>query len=333
LLLVNEENRLKKESPVKDRPHVIILGAGASVAAFPNGDRHGRMLPLMNNLPDVLVLRELLEESGLKVNVTDFEALYSDLAEASKYDKMRTRIEQRVQEYFKSLKIPPAPTIYDFLLLSLREKDLIASFNWDPLLFQACRRNYKKFKLPPIVYLHGNVAIGHCPDDKVIGAFSEICRKCGRTYRPIPLLYPTKKKEYDKNPYIDWAWRGLRIYLQKAYMVTIFGYSAPTADVAAITLMKDAWRSVNSRNLEQIEIIDIKEEVVLHNAWKDFIHSHHYQTCKSFRDSWIARHPRRTCEAMWDQTMELEFLDDNPIPNGLDFPELWRWFEQIEGQG
>ena len=31
------------------RPHVVILGAGASYAAFPNGDMHGRKLPLMNN--------------------------------------------------------------------------------------------------------------------------------------------------------------------------------------------------------------------------------------------------------------------------------------------
>ena len=25
-----------------ERPHVVILGAGASYAAFPNGDKHGR---------------------------------------------------------------------------------------------------------------------------------------------------------------------------------------------------------------------------------------------------------------------------------------------------
>jgi hypothetical protein len=31
------------------KPHVVILGAGASYAAFPNRDRNGRKLLLMNN--------------------------------------------------------------------------------------------------------------------------------------------------------------------------------------------------------------------------------------------------------------------------------------------
>ncbi len=50
---------MKKEelirSPSEDaRLHVVLLGAGASLAAFPNGDRLGRTLPLMKNLVEVL---------------------------------------------------------------------------------------------------------------------------------------------------------------------------------------------------------------------------------------------------------------------------------------
>ena len=36
--------------PKNSRPHLVILGAGASYAAFPNGDKNGRKLPLMNNI-------------------------------------------------------------------------------------------------------------------------------------------------------------------------------------------------------------------------------------------------------------------------------------------
>ena len=36
------------------RPHVVILGAGASAAAFPKGDRNGRRLPLMDDLVQVV---------------------------------------------------------------------------------------------------------------------------------------------------------------------------------------------------------------------------------------------------------------------------------------
>jgi hypothetical protein len=31
------------------RPHIVLLGAGASLAAFHDGERNGRKLPLMNN--------------------------------------------------------------------------------------------------------------------------------------------------------------------------------------------------------------------------------------------------------------------------------------------
>jgi hypothetical protein len=33
--------------------------------------------------------------------------------------------------YFRILKLPETSTIYDFMLLTLRLKDLIATFNWD----------------------------------------------------------------------------------------------------------------------------------------------------------------------------------------------------------
>jgi hypothetical protein len=45
------------------RPHVVILGAGASLAAFPNGDRNGRRLPLMKDFVDVVALRGLATAS------------------------------------------------------------------------------------------------------------------------------------------------------------------------------------------------------------------------------------------------------------------------------
>ncbi|MFW6223076.1 MAG: hypothetical protein ACOC3T_05645 [Bacteroidota bacterium] len=39
---------------VNNRPHVVILGAGASAAAFPQGDANGKKLPVMNDLADIV---------------------------------------------------------------------------------------------------------------------------------------------------------------------------------------------------------------------------------------------------------------------------------------
>ena len=45
------------------RPHVVIVGAGASRAAFPDGDRNGALLPLMVDFVDVVGLAQALEEA------------------------------------------------------------------------------------------------------------------------------------------------------------------------------------------------------------------------------------------------------------------------------
>jgi hypothetical protein len=42
------------------RPHFVILGAGASRAACPQGDADGRHLPVMTDFVDTLELREIL---------------------------------------------------------------------------------------------------------------------------------------------------------------------------------------------------------------------------------------------------------------------------------
>ena len=54
--------------------------------------------------------------------------------------KVRMAVEQRDAEYFSKLELPDHPTIYDYRLLSLRKKDVIATFNWDPFLWLACHR-------------------------------------------------------------------------------------------------------------------------------------------------------------------------------------------------
>ncbi|MEA3296456.1 MAG: hypothetical protein U9R56_01160 [candidate division Zixibacteria bacterium] len=62
-----------------ERPHVVILGAGASLASFPDGDKNGLRLPLMNDLVTVCGLSEVLEKHGIGAEVGNFEELYSDL--------------------------------------------------------------------------------------------------------------------------------------------------------------------------------------------------------------------------------------------------------------
>lgn len=311
------------------RPHVVILGAGASLAACANGDACGNYLPLMNNLIDVLDLKPILKKYNVNFSSNNFEEIYGNLYEDDKNKELVTVIEDRVWRYFSRLSLPSYPTIYDYLVLSLRNKDIIATFNWDPFLYTAWGRNYKVASLPHIVHLHGTVAMGYCQKDKVKGSIHGRCSKCGEKYTPSKLLFPIKKKNYTDKDFINSEWATLKECLKYAYMLTIFGYGAPTSDVEAITLMKEAWGPVEKRNLEEVEIIDTKPEAALEETWKDFKHTHHGHIIDSFYRSYIAQYPRRTCEALWSSCIDCNPYNDNNIPRDLSFEELYKWYEPL----
>ncbi len=146
---------------------------------------------------------------------------------------------------------------------------------------------------------------------------------------PTRLLYPIKEKNYGEDEFISKQWKILYDYLEHAFMITIFGYSAPKSDVRAIDIMKKAWGKVKDRNLEQIELINIISEDELLKTWKEFIHTHHYEKHNDFFDSWIAKHPRRTGEAYFNQYMLGNIIEDNPIPRKNSLHEIWRWFQKL----
>ena len=332
-----EESEMSVEQEVAqvavERPHVVVLGAGASRAACPAGDKHGRVLPLMNDLGDLTGILELLRSWGLD-DRANFEEIFSQLYEAEESEKIAT-IQEKIEEYFGTLELPETPTIYDHLVLSLRGKDLIATFNWDPLLMKAYLRNREAgLTLPRLAFLHGNVLVGHCLSSthKTAGVAGNRCSQCGQVFERSALLYPIKKKNYAENQFIANEWKQLRRGFKNAFMITIFGYSGPKTDEEAIYAMKEAWGESGGREMEQTSFIvsPTQDEDELVRNWKPFIHTHHYEVQRDFYDSWLANHPRRTGEAWWNQYLEVKFIDNNPIPKNLSLPDLWDWYERFK---
>jgi hypothetical protein len=305
------------------RPHLVILGAGASKAAFPDGDRNGLPLPVMNDLIPKLGLDEKLEEHGIDYKDANFEAIYSKLHERLSHSELVKTINERVRKYFASLQLPDEPTLYDHLVLSLRPKDVIATFNWDPFLFDACERNCNRTELPYTIYLHGNVRVGYCLDDMVRGRVGRTCGECGHELTPSNLLYPVSEKNYSEASGISHEWESLRNRLESAYIMTIFGYSAPESDVEAVELMSDAWGSPAEREFEEVEVIDLKSRDELRETWDDFIHTHHFRVYSSFYDSLAAIYPRRSCEALWSALMQVTPAEELNIPREVGFTELY----------
>ena len=303
--------------------HIVLLGAGTSRAAFPNGDATGLKLPVMDDLVEILGLQPLIVKTGLDVGPEkNFELIYSQLASEHKHASIVEAIERRVDEYFSSLSLPDRATIYDCLLLSLRPTDAVLSFNWDPFLFDAYQRNREAVRLPMIFFLHGNVRIGACTDHDIWGARNTLCSNCSRFFTDVPLLYPIQKKNYSANRYTQASWEVAKTLLDEAFTLTIFGYGAPTSDVDAIELLKRAWLTTNSRNMERIEIIDIAPQTLIHDRWSPFTPTLHYNVQTDFQESRIARWPRRTCESSFYPMTQGIPCEDFRLPNTDSLEEL-----------
>lgn len=75
------------EKIMKERPHVVILGAGASCAAIPNGDKAGRKISAMNGFIEKLGLSELLSRVKLMTKSDNLEEIYMELDERSNCEK------------------------------------------------------------------------------------------------------------------------------------------------------------------------------------------------------------------------------------------------------
>lgn len=311
--------------------HLVILGAGASRAACPNGDKNGRPLPLMNDLVEVIGLESTLSKYGYDRNVQDFEALYSEIYEADPDSPLVNEINSVVREYFLALKIPDHPTLYDHLVLSLRSKDMVATFNWDNFLLDAFERNRHVCSLPRMNFLHGNVGIANCDcgSPMYFGGPGQFCKRCGNAMTPSRLLYPVKRKGYAADKHISAAWHDLKIMLERATVLTIFGYRAPKTDEEAMTQIHEGWGDPAERRMEEVEIIDIRNENELKSSWSGIILRSHYRTSPSFYDSTMANFPRRTAESIFSTFMMNRPYYETPIPQDADFPELWEWFKPL----
>lgn len=310
-------------------PHVVIIGAGGSRAACPNGDKNGRRLPVMADLIDTIGLRPVIEKAGLRPDCEAFEALYDDLATSGQHDTLVVEIENRVTEYFTQLELPDTANVYDYLLLSLRPKDLIATFNWDPFLAQAFRRHEGLISMPQLAFLHGNVAVGFCGAHQRCGWHDDRCRVCGEPFSPSPLLFPVRNKDYTAQPAIRSQWALLERLLEEAYFVTIFGYSAPATDAAARDTLLRVWSRNHTREIAEIEMIDIRPAEDLSRTWEDFIVRSHYITGNNVMRSYTSWHPRRSCDALFAATMMNDPWQDDWLPELTDLVKLRRWVEPL----
>lgn len=329
-----------KERPRVAAPHVVLLGAGASRAAFPKGDATGRRVPLMNELPGVLLQpwRDLVESANPTGD--DFESQFAFLKQSGEHESSLRMIEKLLYEYFSRLRLPTEPTIYDHLVLGLREKDLIATFNWDPFLMLAYERNrdVPGVTLPDIRFLHGSVRFAYCPEhSEVLGVPGMFCPRCDVGLKRSPILFPIADKNYAREEVLWRDWRVVTDILARAGHLTIFGYSGPKTDCSARTLLREAWwkgandgEAGRNRNVDYLEVVDVVTEADLEDRWKDLIPFHHFMSTDKFWTSTIGIWPRRTMESRVATSVFAEIVEPWGSLETTSLNELQARHQEIE---
>ncbi|HNX57011.1 MAG TPA: hypothetical protein PKO30_15565 [Prolixibacteraceae bacterium] len=313
--------------------HVVILGAGASKAAcLDRPEKNQKKIPLMNELPDVIDLSNEIKDISVDFKTEGFEELFSRLYETEGNSPRLDEIERKIYDYFKKLEISDSPTIYDYLVLSLRNKDMIATFNWDPFLWQAYERNLKFTKdLPQLAFLHGNVAIGISKESMTFGPTGRLGLQTGKIFEPTRLLYPIGNKNYTDGAFIEDQWNLLSHFLgNNPSIVTIFGYRAPKTDIEAIRIMKEAWGITKiEHEFTRIEIINTEARDELIKTWDDFIFETHYEIYRDFFESSISLFPRRTGEVFNARFIEGRFYEEHVPPKFETLREMWQWYTPL----
>lgn len=303
-------------------PHVVILGAGASIASCPF-DKNGNTVPVLANIHKILGLTDKLQSYGFsEKEMENFELLFSNIVGVAKYSDLQKDLEIAVRDYFQSLQIPDVVTLYDYLVLSLTEKDAIITFNWDPFLLQAYLRNIKVGNLPQLLFPHGNVGVGICYDCKNKGYAKYLCPSCMKPFNDMPLLFPIRKKNYYDRSIIENEWEVAKDYLSRAAGITVFGYGAPETDIEAYNLLKESYKKSNITTITPFSIINLKsEEENQKKKWSEIYDDRMFLFSYSFKDSILWTSPRVSLEHLFDA-----ILQQQPRSN----TKSYRDFETLE---
>lgn len=180
--------------------HLVILGAGSTIATIPKGDKNGEFSYTLDNLLNDKCFASFVEKvQALDYQTDDVEALCNQLYKEGKplYDEF----ESLVRKKYASLELPEEFTILDRLVLSLTPNDAIVSFNWDDLVIQAYQRMSEyvpEEMLPILAFPHGNAQAvynnKHYTSKRIV---------TGANWIDSPLNMPVDEIDYKSDVFIN----------------------------------------------------------------------------------------------------------------------------------
>ena len=326
---MNDKDNPKAEDlascPIK---HAYILGAGATKALY--GDLRDKTSmpepPLMKDFIERLNLSKIFKKHRHVPTSENIEEVYAEIDSQNKngmHDLLIDEIQHEIWSHFMSYNLPENEvTIYDKLICSLDPNSTIFSFNWDPLLIQAFRRNAGILTrgTPDLIFLHGNVGSCYCEKCRIVlfnskdllSTEKQFCRKCRSGVKKHDLLYPVENKDYDKTLLLKSNWKDFDRFFSIAQIVTIFGYSAPPTDARAKEVITNAFR-VQTLVPRDFNIIDTENEKILKDRWSHLVPDN-YQYGKIFQYFDDPRNPIISLPRMFNKFFLGGYIMCEPYP-------------------
>lgn len=276
--------------------HLVILGAGSTIATIPDGDKNGIKAYTLSNFLEDPFYAHFLSSLDSKYSNLDIEGMCEKMyrEDKDKYDEFEALIRNK----YASLELPDGFTILERLIMSLTADDAIVSFNWDDLVIQAYNRATQfipSVLLPKIVFPHGNAQA--CYNEHRYGS-----RRNPQNIglNDSPLNMPIDELDYKNNLFIESQWKILNFYMRYAQMITLFGYRGPVSDQQEVLQLKELLKL--NQICARIEIIDkTKEEAEIVaknlNCLVELTQCE-AECCGNFYESRIAQFPRRTLRSL-----------------------------------
>lgn len=276
--------------------HLVILGAGSTIATIPKGDKNGEFSYTLDNLLNDKCFASFVEKvQALDYQTDDVEALCNQLYKEGKH--LYDEFESLVRKKYARLELPAEFTILDRLVLSLTPNDAIVSFNWDDLVIQAYQRMSEyvpEEMLPILAFPHGNAQAvynnKHYTSKRIV---------TGANWIDSPLNIPVDEIDYKLDAFIGSQWKVLDFYICNAQMITFFGYRGPSSDEQDLQHLDELF--AKNEICDKIEIIDkdLESSIQVAKGLKRFkMQPNWLFPCADFWHSSIAKHPRRTLSAI-----------------------------------
>lgn len=99
-VIMNLDKSQEYEFLMKNRPHVVLLGAGVTMTAIPNGDKNGRKSSVMNNFIEELGMSSIIKNINLNTKSNNLEDIYSELYERTDCQVVRELLDNKNKRIF-----------------------------------------------------------------------------------------------------------------------------------------------------------------------------------------------------------------------------------------